>query len=631
MREAEFSLLSRGPRIASADAAAQEFLTAGDCLGAVQAFATEALWATLAADSRRAASALANARDAYDKVDWGDSFGPSWSVLDRTVRARRAVQLFTAIPDKWHPVFAWLLAAMESNRRASPDYKFQDWLMDRYGVEVGGTRRLPMELEFLTPEPRPTLQRIFAPLRSILRESVVPFAVGALSVLIGGALLLLTLVLYYFGFDFVLRWAGSQLALPWKIGLFVCLLVLGGIPVVAGSALAGLFARIAPYVRISELELQVQCDHRPLDLNRPLEAPVTIRARWRFFKNHFFSTVTNGGPTDEERYARIFESLRSSRLGASLKVASNWTFGLPVDLRIVVGANSAAAPWEAVVTLLSNDYSLGDARFRMRRTTYEKVVRPQRPVSRRLSVAVWSSAPETQLMRRHFMKSLDTSRLTLYFPTEPLTSLAEADILIIYATPIEATATLGLQVEGTTTRHEALVRNRLTAGSFGQGRIVTATDIVSHMRQLRVCIIQSPPASIRPRLNSDRRDAALMRRICAELFQNGVPAVLGLPPFDEEVPEQPLRELAAALTARSWPRNTSRALVSAAHHLQNRIASQDLPDGSEALEIALDVCLYIQERVDVRVDEVLRRERHDKGNGRPTDEPSRMVHGAFPT
>jgi hypothetical protein len=333
-----------------------------------------------------------------------------------------------------------------------------------------------------------------------------------------------------------------------------------------------------------------------------------VRNSVKFLGFYLFSNQHELQPTTEERYAWLREQMSVKKPQASYQLLKRLLLGAMADIEICVDESTAAAPWEAIVHLPSHGSTLEDSPFHSRRTLQVRE-RRMAPAAGRLKVAVWSWAPETQVASRKIIELLSTARregswLDVDIPPSPDATAPDTDILVIYGNPDEGTAAPGLELENVrrTTQFQATqAYSAESTPNTTPAELYTAASITSRCPNLRMCIVQQPPSSVSPRVSSDRRDAGLMRRIGAELFGKGIPAVLTLPGAMEQVPASILGKLRPVLADDSGPRKTARAIVAAVSFVQRALAALNLPDKEAALEIALDVCLYIEERVDLRV------------------------------
>src|SRR5262249_34203917 len=92
----------------------------------------------------------------------------------------------------------------------------------------------------------------------------------------------------------------------------------------------------------------------------------------------------------------------------------------------------------------------------------------------------------------------------------------------------------------------------------------------------------------RRRLSSDRRKAAILRRLAADVFTAGVPAVIAIPPLPEVVANNLIGDIYDTLGSRNGVPLLQAAIARFRRQRPERIA----PDREDAAEIMNDVCFY---------------------------------------
>ena len=591
MREAEVKLILEGSGAASALEAAEQCRTAGDALGQMLGLVTEAVWAASAKDRPRLASALEKLRSCYKLQLAGlePPRLPRWPELEEAVRASKASEVLDSVPKDWRPAAVRTAAALHYHVNGDADASdLLTWVRRNYSVTTLGGQQLPAELDFLT-QPAGGIRKWIHTAGKVLG------AVIAVAVVMGGTNLI------YRGFVAGLHKVGVNLdTIPNILLLAGAVIALASLPAMLGG-LSSL------YIRLCEFRVEIVPAEAPANRNRPLDVVYTVRNSTKFLRFYLFRNHRQLQPTTEERYAWLNEQMSVKKPQTNYRLLKRLLFGAMADIEIGVDESTAAAPWEAIVHLPSHESALADSPFRTRRALQMREGRTaQVPAAGRLKVAVWSWAPETQVASRKIIELLRTggSKLEVVIPPFPNATAPDTDILVIYGNPGEGTAAPGLELENVkrTTQFQATqaYSTDSTANAAPAG-LHTTTSITSRCPNLRICIVQPPPSSISRRVSSDRRDAGLMRRIGAELFRTGIPAVLMLPSAVEQTPAEILGKLRPVLRGDLGPRNTARTIVAAVSDLQRALATLNLPDTEAALEIALDVCLYIEKRVDLRV------------------------------
>ena len=125
--------------------------------------------------------------------------------------------------------------------------------------------------------------------------------------------------------------------------------------------------------------------------------------------------------------------------------------------------------------------------------------------------------------------------------------------------------------------------------------LLSAADVSRLFPNLTVFILQGLPGrQDKRRFDSDRDQAALMRRYAAELFAMGVAAVIVIPAVESTLGPKVIEPLAAAIGPQ--PKRGFQPLLDAVGAIQGIIAgSMHAPGLTEApanWESAFDVCLY---------------------------------------
>jgi hypothetical protein len=118
------------------------------------------------------------------------------------------------------------------------------------------------------------------------------------------------------------------------------------------------------------------------------------------------------------------------------------------------------------------------------------------------------------------------------------------------------------------------------------------TEEIGEYPYLALCIVQGEPRAQTPggRTSLGRRNAALMREYAAQVYAQGVPAVLVLPPLPPDVATTAIQRVARALRRRR--RRGAHELLQAVAEIQAAILAQEGLDPEVAWEQAYDVCLY---------------------------------------
>jgi hypothetical protein len=575
-------------------AAIEEYSGAGDHLGVMLLACTGILRHAAKGDLVAASSGLDTLCSHYSSCP----ILPNWDSLEGAVRTGRFTELLDNTKADWRPAVARVLAAVHylRNPKRVPD-DLLAWIRKNYAAEVLGGRRIPTELVFLVTldrEPAAAEQATRSPLLQVLmpllpnRDRVIHGLIQLLGVAVVVGVYLI--------------WA----ALLHSIGIRLSFL-LNALLLVAVAALATLVPRLAKrlfslYFRLCEADIIFEPASVPGNPNLPMEVPGMVVQRLSFggiplFRNRFPYLVAA-----ESRYSRLTEQmLPKTDPRRMLQLRRLLLFSKLLDARIVVDSTTAAAPWEALLYLPSHESLLADSFFRLRRGVQRRQLRPDLlPMEGSPAMAIYTGVPVTVATRRKAYGAVMKSKAPITPEIAPYGTVSPRiiDLIVFYAVPFESASALALKVEGSEQISEQ------STGAFVDpkyGSVATAADIAARYPNLRVCIIQSPPVTISARVESDRREAALLRRFGAELYAAGIPVVLTLPSGAEQAPEANWQALIDSWAPKGGLRNTSRHIVETVHQMQQSIARLQLPDGEAATEIALDLCLYIDERVDLRV------------------------------
>jgi hypothetical protein len=542
---------------------------------------------------------------------------PGWDSVETAVQTGRFTDLLDSTKADWRPAVARVLAATHGIRfpkRVPSD--LVAWIRKNYAAEVPGGRRIPTELVFLATQDRepPAAAPAIAiasestPRRSAARvvvdsalRAVKPLLPSQDKVISGVFQVLAAAVLIgvYWLWAAFLHLIGIRLGIFFNILLLLAVVALGAqVPKVAKK----LFSL---YFRLCEADAIFEPASVPGNPNLPMEVPGMVRQRLAFggiplFRNDFPYLAAT-----ELRYSRLTEQMLPKPNPQRMQQLKKrvFFFGNVLDVRIAVDSYTAAAPWEALLYLPSHESLLADSLFRIRRSVQRRQPRPtQPPMEGSLVMAIYTGVPETVAARRRAYGAVRTSKAPLIPHIGPpgTVTLPAIDLAVFYAVPFASASALALKVEAIEPIGE---QSKYLSESIADTSesLLTAADIAARYPNLRVCIIQSPPVTIGSRVASDRREAALLRRFGAELFATGIPMVLTLPSGAEQAPVANWQAFIDSWAPKGGPRNTSRHMVETVYQMQQSLAKLQLPDTEAATEIALDICLYIDERVDMRV------------------------------
>jgi len=249
-----------------------------------------------------------------------------------------------------------------------------------------------------------------------------------------------------------------------------------------------------------------------------------------------------------------------------------------LDTKITVDADSAGAPWEFI---WGSSWSLDKNPYFVGRVTREHQPSPLPPWRRPVELLTWGDS-----RRRFWPQDWDqnyVSRPVLLQSTiseEPAGQ--RAGILQIIGAPLDS-GSAGLVV----------AISDSAQGSYS----VRPEEIKSRFGTLRLCILQSPTAETRTRFASDRTDAAIAKRIGAEIFRSGIPIVIVIPVLPEEAAADLLEGIQKVLI--QAPRNAVPYLKRAIHSFRVSFwkKQETEMEKEDALEMGSDICIYARDRV----------------------------------
>jgi len=116
--------------------------------------------------------------------------------------------------------------------------------------------------------------------------------------------------------------------------------------------------------------------------------------------------------------------------------------------------------------------------------------------------------------------------------------------------------------------------------------------------EVRIAIVQGTPRTEDPRTAADRSEAAMLRRFGAELFKVGIATVVVLPSTVPEISERSIEEVGKIFQRR---KSDQSHWLKAIRHAQEMLAERGHSDPESALEIAFDVCLYMEDGFRLRI------------------------------
>lgn len=492
----------------------------------------------------------------------------------------------------WRPWAARILAAAltvaDDSRLPLTEQRrdLAQWVRDHYLVELDGASHLPAEIVLVDeatgevpgpvrPSPQPARP---ASSKSSLLAIAGYFLVGLgiIGVILFGSFWLTSAVVP--DWPTAVRWVIAVVALP--AGAW---LASRGVPMLMRGYWSAVLAA-------TEVAFTVALERRPEDLNRPLTVPWSFRSRTRILFVNTGSKAVTKPAVEEQRYEKLRERLDLRQPAFVERLFAIFDIVLPVKVTIEPAA--AAAPWEVVFGLTSPGRPLEANRIQVFRSLSAHRTPPQPDWLGHVEMLTWLS-PGLHLDRGAFSFRKTTSggewaivsatAETVRQYEEPR---ASAGVVHVIGTPIERQGTVYLQIGG------------IESAADSAGFLLSVEDLVRRYPAMRILVVQNTPSGSRDRTSSDRLEAAYLKRIGATAFQSGVPAVVVVPTIPPQVTPQIVSLIVDVLQRNRG--NGRRQVITAHRAMQQRIAAawSAFP---EAVAIALDCCLYVSDRVNLRI------------------------------
>ena len=560
-----------------------------DDLGCLQARLLQALWFARKGNHREAKRAASSAEPHYKELLKRIPRLPLWEHVVAAAETGTASILLNGMnpkPSVWRPWVVRLLACLTPPPRAD----LLQWLLANDVSVVDGKRYLATELVFVNPKQSATVGPAAAspassrsPLQGL--KFVGAFLLG-LAVTVGAVLFLYRL------YESGLNTAGISITQTWlRVAIFIALLVLVPYGAARIPKVLGAFAKL--YARWIRVQFEVSYEETPKDINKPFGSPAVLRYRtfllgwvihdWRELR--FRSS-------EETAYAPAAWDALQAREARSISRWVRWSFRTPCGALLVLDEASAGTPWETLQVVISG-IPFSQIPLFIRRSTRQRKVTSTLSWRAPVDVLTWGSPTVWQ---SHPDWSVNFRATFAGTPEEFDRQRDDVGILRVVGSPVESTAGLILRVVSASHARYLNVQSSQSDESY----TVRPGDLAARYPSLRFCMVQLPPGEIRDRLSTDRRDSALLKRIGAEIFSSGAPAVLVVPVLSTEACDELLNAIAKVIAAR--PENAvetiERALVSFRRGWVNKFA----PKPEDAEEIAADICLYAHDKVSFRLE-----------------------------
>lgn len=562
------------------EAASALFREAGDPVAALIAATATSICAARSGDRRGAAEFLRVAEASYRALQQvGDAALPAWETLAVTAEEPHARSLDALAPLEWRPWLVRIVASMAwINDGGAPRTRCRAlaaWLGERYGsVNPDGSEVVqPAELDrWLEPRVRN--------LRWLRSAGAAVLAVLAMVALVNVADTLAVLLFY-----------AAAIAAGWLIWRMA-------------TTGARYYVSVAPprrrlrrstewHAAVGRVQLRWT---RRLPrwfmalaaLGYSVSGPVFLYRRFRWV----FWGVGCQLPDDRWPHGEATRALpravrrefRRARKRAKDRL-------IPIELNVDQGASEVS--WEGVLTRCAPEVRTpDDLGFSFQRTSQQRGTALSDALLGASAVTLWAPVSPEPLPFDGWRRLHEESRFTTMILRSPSvedvtvsTGSRRTEVLHVVAPVLRTASGVRLQLGAFATTPAATRKSRMAH----RGELLRADDLIQLFPDLVLCILQAPPMVIEERTAADREHAACLRRLAAELFTSGqIAAVLTLPPVPAVMANVATGEIAQSLIDRRGWTGLREAVTSA-----QRAASHWGPSsGDEALEAALDICLY---------------------------------------
>jgi hypothetical protein len=523
----------------------------------------QALFRCRRANFSRAKELALSVQPSFERLTAGQAKAPSWSDILAASKLNPAAMLdgMGPKPNVWRPWVVRILACIAD----PPRLELAQWISEHDVVVQGTARQAATELAFVLEELPPATagQWLLRWLRKIGKVAFWGFAFCLFAAICWGM---------FEGYSALFRRAGIQLALGWRILSFLGVLVsVSWVPRLFGFMLGA-------YARLFSFSVEVEMQQPPADLNRPLMTPSTWRSENRILTMSIASPVRPVPATSSETYAGMLHDLDQKSQRSIAVRAFNWLSphfpSLVLHLELIVDGLSAGAPWEAVM----GPYPWAI----IRRVTRERRS-PQLPPWIAPMEVVTLGGDSTYTSNRdwgsNFVAKTVTS-LDQYSQSSVRAGAVEKEgVLRVVGTPVDSTSGLSMRIRR---RGE-------------ETYTVRGSDLLLRYPSLRLCILQCPPAELSGRLSNDRRVAALLKRIGAEVFSSGVPIVIVIPTLPDQASNDLIDKIYSIVA--QHPANAIPKIVSVLAEFRRKPLAEIAADEVTATEVLLDVCFYALDKV----------------------------------
>ena len=518
--------------------------------------------------------------------------GFSWDVTLRTAAADDP-SFVDEVDPEWRP---WIARALAVCCRASPSKsarrapRIVAWLKANMAVEVDDQRVLPLELAFLE-KPKGVSERIGNAVGVVFAWGGVLFGFGVLAK-VGWTFTNLRrfqLTSGFSGHNLLAAILHGLTELALGVGAFMAL---GGLVVLVQN-LTKRFGALSWLVSPFGIEYRIEVSPES-DRNRPAASRWREDARQRIY---YIPTGWRSGPWREPIAEEAYRALRKplgDGVGAQARMAIRvlTALNLKVETRISVDASSAGGPWEAILGMRNVESDrFAELPSRYSRTVSRRAVLAQQNWENLVNLTAWMYRGLGLERASRVWKPVGTGIRKRLVPTEILTRPGDYEqvrfrtgVALIFGSPIERSSEVFLGVGGVVPGEAAYW--------------VSPSELQQRYPNMRLLILQAPPAEMRERTPTDRLQAAQMKRFGARAFECGIPAVLVVPPLPMALVDEGMNLVFDVVTRDIG--NASHRLIVLARRFQEMIGSYSPGPAEAAFELAFDICLYVESRVNFR-------------------------------
>jgi len=523
---------------------------------------------------------------------------PTWNKLKRLAAKPRRRRLKNLSPPSWKPWLARGVACLSRQQQLSGKNinlsGLQEWLSDRYGVErIELESRLPREWLAFYEAPKES--------RTLTYVSMIIGLLSMLACCIGGFFLFRNLA----GFS---GQASMLSQIAWYAGLVFVVLMLIGL----GSFAWDWYRRRRSFLEMA-LSLQmpdqfknlivepgaIYSEQRPL----PFEATLTHWSpRWRLgwppvhpFGKPILSPF-EGQTTFVQPYAEL-GTLLSETLLQQLRTLLQVNQNNPNRVALSIADGLHGLAWEAllVYSLSDNDKYNTPLSLPLRFERVPGEYSLPKPLRGPLQIASLVGGMVTEDVAKAGGQGLVSSPDFVWLVNPENSSERENawGVHIIGSVQVSYNR-LGIRLES---GYDFSIGSSEVRKSADGARLLTAGELRRILPQMRFCILQNLVSSLEDsRMETERLDASLVRIFADQIARSGA-AVLVLPPLPASLASRALGMATAAIP--KTPRQKSAALRQAVAEIQEMLINE-IPEHAMAWEVALDVCLYVPERWQVR-------------------------------